>query len=95
MKNNGYNLGDNFKSIIHFDVYKNNIQGSVKWENDWIYFLNGLLEFPLLENLGICQLEAPVSIRQIIINPNVFNKCTVKSIYVNIFTMTLMFIILL
>jgi len=85
LKQNGYNLGCNFKNITNFDVYKNNIQGSVKWENDWIYFLDGLLKFPLLENLGIRQLKAPVSIRKIIIIPTVFNKYTTKGIYVNIF----------
>jgi len=85
LKKNGYNLGDNFKNITHLDVYKNNIQGLVKWENDWIYFLDGLLKFPLLDNLGTHQTEAPVSIRQLVINPIMFNKYTKKGIYIIFF----------
>lgn len=84
LKNDGYNLGDNFKNIMNFEVYKNNIQGSVTWENDWIYFLDGLLKFPILGHVGTHQLEGPVSIRKIIINPTEINKYTIKGIYVNI-----------
>jgi len=80
LKNNGYNLGDNFKNIINLEVYKSNIQGSIIWENDWIYFIDGLLKFPMLRNVGTNQLEAPVSIRQIIINPTEINKYTIKGI---------------
>lgn len=79
LENSGYSLGDNYKNIVNFDVYKKNIQGYVKWENDWIYFLDGLLKFPLLEHLNMCYTEAPVSIRQISIAPKMFEKKSEKS----------------
>jgi len=82
-ENNGFNLGDNFKNITKFDIYKNYIQGNIKWKNDWIYFLDGLIKFPILENLGTCPIETPISIRQISINPTMFKKNTEKgNIYI-------------
>jgi len=77
-ENNGFNLGDNFKNITKFDIYKNHIQGNIKWKNDWIYFLDGLIKFPILENLGTCPVETPISIRQISINPTMLKKNTEK-----------------
>lgn len=79
LENRGLNVGDNFKNIIKFKVYKNYIQGYVKWTNDWIYFLDCLLKFPLLETLGTCQIEVPVSIREISITPAKFISNTEKS----------------
>lgn len=73
-ENNGFHLGDNFKNITNVDLYKNNIQGSVKWQNDWIYFLDGLLKFPLLENIDIRFNEGVASIRQITIDPKTLEK---------------------
>jgi len=82
-ENNGFNLGDNFKNITKLDIYKNYIQGNIKWKNDWIYFLDGLFKFPILENLGTCPIGTPISIRQISINPTIFNKNTEKgNIYI-------------
>jgi len=49
LENNGFNLG--FKNITNFNIYKNIIQGYVRWENDWINFLEGLFKFPYLEHL--------------------------------------------
>lgn len=69
-------MGENFKNITNFNAYKYNVQGYVNWKNDWIYFLDGVLKFPMLENLDTCHSGAPVSIRQIIIEPLVFNKHT-------------------
>jgi len=69
LANNGYDLGDNFKNMTNLNVYKNDVRGNVSWKNDWIYFLDGLLKFPLIENLGTCRTEAPVSVRQISITP--------------------------
>lgn len=80
-EDSGFDFGDNFKNISYFNVYKNNVQGCVIWKNDWIYFLDGLLKFPILENLDTCHTETPVSIRQIIIEPLVFNKHTKKGIH--------------
>lgn len=80
LENSGYSLGDNYKNIVHFDTYKKNIQGYVKWENDWIYFLDGLFKFPLLENLNTSHIEAPVSVRQISIAPKMFEKKPKKGI---------------
>jgi len=74
LENNGYNLGENFKSITNFNLYRKNIQGYVKWKNDWVYFSDGLLKFPILESFGTCNIEAPVSIRQISIVPTMFEK---------------------
>lgn len=73
-KNNEFNLGEDYKNITKFDIYKNYIQGNIKWKNDWIYFLNGLFTFPILEHLGMCPIETPISIRQMNINPTVFKK---------------------
>lgn len=78
LENIGYNLSNNFMNIINVNVFKKNIQGYVQWKNDWIYFLDGLLKFPLLENLDTCQLEAPVFIRNITINPTIFNDVIEK-----------------
>lgn len=74
----GYNLGDNFKNITSFNVYKKIIQGHVAWENDWIYFMDGLFKIPLIGDIGVCHLEAPVYIRQICIDPETFEKRTKK-----------------
>lgn len=73
-ENNGLILGDNFRNITNIDMYKNNIQGYVKWENDWIYFLDGLLKFPLLESIDTRFNESVVSIRQITVDPKHFEK---------------------
>lgn len=71
---NGYNLGDHFKNITSFNIYKKNIQGHVVWENDWIFFIDSLFKIPLLENISECHLEAPVYIRQILIDPAKFER---------------------
>jgi len=74
LENNGHSLGDNFKNVTNCSVYKTNIKGYVKWKKDWIYFLDGLLKFPILENLGARRVEAPVSIRQVTIVPSAFEN---------------------
>lgn len=82
LNNNGFNLGDNFKNIINFEMYKRDIQGYVKWENDWIYFLDGLLKFPLLQNLSIYQTKTPIFIRQISIDPSMLAKNNEEGKYI-------------
>jgi len=77
-KNNGFSLGDNFKNITKFNIYKKYIQGNIRWKNDWIYFLDGLFKFPILKNLGTYPIETPISIRQISINPTMYKKYIVK-----------------
>ncbi|XP_016664607.1 uncharacterized protein LOC107885467 [Acyrthosiphon pisum] len=81
LKNNGFNLG--FKNITNYKIYKNDIQGSVKWENDWIYFLEGLLKFPFLEHLGTGPIEIPIYIREMYINPALFENLSEKGISVS------------
>lgn len=76
LDNNGFTLGDNFKNIVNFEMYKKNIIGYIKWKNDWIYFLDGLFKLSLLENLESCHTETPVSIRQININPLMYTNNT-------------------
>jgi len=71
-KNNGFYLG--FKNITNYKMYKNNIQGSVKWDNDWIYFSEGLLKFPFLEHLGTTPIKIPIYIREMYINPALFEN---------------------
>lgn len=80
LEKNGYKLGDGFKNILSCDVYKNNIQGIVKWANDWVYFLNGLFKLTLFVNLEICNIETPVSVRQIRISPMIIENSTEKGI---------------
>lgn len=75
-ENNGFDFGENFKNITNVSVYKNNVQGYVKWKSDWIYFLEGVLKFSILKNLDTCYTETPVYIRKIIIEPLVFNEHT-------------------
>eukprot|EP00102_Acyrthosiphon_pisum_P016442 XP_008187406.1 PREDICTED: fatty acid synthase-like [Acyrthosiphon pisum] len=87
-ENNGFNLGDDYKNITKFDIYKNYIQGNIKWKNDWIYFLDGLLKFPILEHLGTCPIETPISVRQISINPTMFKTNNEKDVSVNYNTAT-------
>ncbi|XP_026822789.1 fatty acid synthase-like, partial [Rhopalosiphum maidis] len=87
-KNNGFNLGENFKNITKFNIYKNYIQGNIKWKNDWIYFLDGLFKFPILQNLGTCPIETPISIRQISINPTMLKTNTERDVCVNYNTAT-------
>lgn len=72
LKNNRFNLG--FKNIKNFKIFKNKIQGSVKWDNDWIYFLEGLFKFPFLEHLGTKTIEIPVYIREMCIIPSLFES---------------------
>lgn len=79
LKNNGFNLG--FKNITNYKMYKNNIQGSVKWENDWIHFLEGLLKFPFLEHLGTGPIEIPVYIREMYINAALFENRSEKGTF--------------
>ncbi|VVC29220.1 Hypothetical protein CINCED_3A006213 [Cinara cedri] len=81
-ENSRYNLGDNFKNIASFKIYGNEVRGYVEWKNDWVYFLDGLLKFPVLENISTCSLHAPVSVRQIIIHPEVFEE-QMEKVYVN------------
>ena len=85
LKNNGFNLG--FENITNFKIYKNNLQGSVKWKNDWINFLEGLFKFPFLEHLGTSPLEIPVYIREICITPALYESRSEKGTfqYTNIF----------
>lgn len=78
LENKGYCLGKNYKNIVMSKYSEKEIQGYVEWKNDWIYFLDGLLKFTLLENLETGQLNAPVSIREMTISPakfkNIINK---------------------
>jgi len=76
--NNGYCLGDNYKNIMKYDISEKRIQGYVKWTNDWVYFIDGLLKFSLLEDLETQKLNAPISIREIKINPSEFQKIQEK-----------------
>lgn len=78
LKRNGFNLKDSYKNIASCENYTNNIQGYVNWENDWIYFLDGLMMFPIIENIGNCTPGAPVSIRQISIVPTMVEHTTEK-----------------
>lgn len=85
LEHNGYNLGDNFKNISDLKIYKNNIQGNVKWINDWIYLLDGILKFPLFENMSAYLLESPVFIREILINPlKIMNSGETSKYYASI-----------
>jgi len=81
LENNGYKLGDSFKNITSYKVYENNIQGFVKWKNDWIYFLEGLIKFSSLNDLDTIHTKAPVSIRQISVNPMVFKNINEKGTF--------------
>lgn len=74
MENHGYDLGDNFKNITNIDFYKQDIQGYVEWNNDWIYFMDSLLKIPSMDDLDVRRPEAPISVRQICINPAMFEK---------------------
>lgn len=74
LENNGFTLKNNFKNITNLEMYRNNIQGYIKWKNDWIYFLDGLLKFPVFENLVSCHTQTPYFIRQISIVPTIFNS---------------------
>ncbi|VVC44020.1 Acyl transferase/acyl hydrolase/lysophospholipase,Acyl transferase,Malonyl-CoA [Cinara cedri] len=87
-EDNGCNLGDNYKNITEFNVHKNNIEGCIKWKNDWIYFLDSLLKFPLLEDLTKNCTKAPVSIRGIIIRPDMFENSTEQDVFDNYDTRT-------
>jgi hypothetical protein len=80
LKNNGLNLEGDFKNITNFEIYKNNIQCSVKWRNDWIYFLEGLFQFPFLEHLGTGPVKIPVYIRELCISPALFENHLEKGI---------------
>jgi len=82
LEKNGFNLGESFKTITNFEVYKNVILGSVKWKNDWIYFLEGLFKFPYLEHLGTGPIETPVYIREICIIPTLFENCLMKGTFI-------------
>lgn len=69
MGNHGYDLGDKFRNIGGVDFYKQDVRGHVQWHGDWIYFLDGLLRMPSLNDLDVRRLESPVSVRQISIDP--------------------------
>jgi len=81
LKNNRFNLG--FKNIKNFKIYKDKIQGSVKWNNDWINFLEGLFKFPYLEHLGTGSIEIPVYIREMCIIPSLFESHLEKGTYID------------
>lgn len=80
IENKGFDLGDNFKNITNLDIYKNNVQGYVKWKNDWIYFIDGLLKFPSLDNLDAYHTQAPFSVRKMSIAPMMFKSNTEEGI---------------
>lgn len=79
LENSGYYLGDEFKNIFSFNTYNNHIQGYVKWKNDWVYFLEGLLKFSILDNLGTHSIETPIAIREITVFPRMFENYVDKS----------------
>lgn len=73
-KNNRYELGNNYKNIKDFKMFENEICGHIEWQNDWIYFLEGLLKLSVLENIARCCIHTPVSVRQIVIHPEIFEE---------------------
>lgn len=80
-ENNGYCLGDNYKNILNVNISENRIQGHVKWMRDWVYFIDGLLSFTLLEDLETQKLNAPICIREIKINPAIVQNVSEKGMY--------------
>lgn len=82
LESKGYCLGENYKNIVMSSYSEKEIQGYVEWKNDWIYFLEGLLNFTLLEHLETDQLLAPVSIREMTIAPAKFKNIIAKGKFI-------------
>ncbi|XP_050423058.1 fatty acid synthase-like [Adelges cooleyi] len=84
----GYQLGEHFKTINNVELFKNEIRANIKWNNDWLYFLDSLLKISLLENVNASFIETTKSIQEIWINPTILQSCNDESIptYYNITT---------
>ncbi|XP_050438841.1 fatty acid synthase-like [Adelges cooleyi] len=79
-KKKGYQLGEHFKTINNVEIFKNEIRANIKWNNDWLYFLDSLLKISLLEHLNGHFIETPNSIQEIWINPTIFENCNDENI---------------
>ncbi|XP_050438788.1 fatty acid synthase-like isoform X2 [Adelges cooleyi] len=76
----GYQLGEHFKTISNVEIFRNEIRANIKWNNDWLHFLDSLLKISLLEKLNASNIETPNSILEIWINPTILENCNDESI---------------
>ncbi|XP_060836307.1 fatty acid synthase-like [Rhopalosiphum padi] len=68
----GFIVGDVFKTIRHADIYEDRLEADVSWDNNWIHYLDAMLQLATVhhvEKRG--ELVVPVSIQEICIDPSV------------------------
>lgn len=57
-------------------------RGNIKWDNNWMNFLNGVFTFLICKNMENNDRPADIStIHQICIDPSKFENCVGKGIY--------------
>lgn len=75
----GYEYQDAFRVIekIQSDFSNNSNYAEIRWNGNWIAFLDGVLQCMMLEpKKHLEELRVPVKIRSIVINPSFFNQQT-------------------
>ncbi|XP_025423656.1 fatty acid synthase-like [Sipha flava] len=85
----GYCVGNVFKTVKRVDIFKNKIQWSLLWDNNWIHYLDALMQVPTMHHIEKHgELLVPVSIQEICIDPTAVEDCGSKELLAqyNIFT---------
>ncbi|XP_025202615.1 fatty acid synthase-like [Melanaphis sacchari] len=65
----GYSVGDVFKMIRHADIYEDRLEADVSWDNNWIHYLDAILQLVTLHHVEKHgEFVVPVSIQEISID---------------------------
>uniref|UniRef100_A0A2S2P8N0 Fatty acid synthase n=1 Tax=Schizaphis graminum TaxID=13262 RepID=A0A2S2P8N0_SCHGA len=86
LEHNGYELGETFQTVTNIDLYFEEYRGNIKWDDDWMTFLNGIFTFLIHQSMETNDNPTDVStIRKMYIDPSKFKDSVGKdvSIYYN------------
>lgn len=86
LEHNGYELSEQFKTVTNIDLHFEEYRGNIKWDSDWMRFLNGIFTFLIHKNMENNDNPSDVStIRKMYIDPSKFKDAIGKdvSIYYN------------
>ncbi|XP_022162608.1 fatty acid synthase-like [Myzus persicae] len=67
----GCNVGNVFKTIRHVDIYEDRLEADLSWDNNWIHYLDALLQLATVhhvEKRG--EFVVPISFQEIFIEPS-------------------------
>lgn len=81
LEHNGYELGEQFKTVTNIDLHFEEYRGNVKWDGDWMKFLNGIFTFLIHKSMETNDNPADVSfIRKMYIDPSYFKDSMGKDV---------------